>query len=182
MEEHDVFGGGSGLWLFAILALLWGGNGGLFGGNAGRAATVEDINNSANFSRLESQVQNNGNLVETKFDSMQTAMQTGFTNIGNGICDLGYKTQADFAAVNQAVMESRYLNEKAISESNAALAAQINALSQKMDQNKIETLQNQINQLQLQNAMCGVVRYPTNTTYSAGYPFANCGCCNGGNV
>ena len=45
----DNFGfGGSGIWLFAILALMWGGNG-VFGRNCGsenRCATVEDLNNS----------------------------------------------------------------------------------------------------------------------------------------
>lgn len=76
----DGFGfGGSGLWLFAILALMWGGNG--FFGNRngyydGRAATVEDLNNSANFTRLESQVMNNGNRIESKTDA-----------IINGVCD-----------------------------------------------------------------------------------------------
>ena len=52
------FGGGSGIWLFAILALMWGG----FGGNRynngleSRCATVEDLNNTQNFARLENQV------------------------------------------------------------------------------------------------------------------------------
>lgn len=43
-------------------------------------------------------------------------------------------------------------------------------------------MQNQINQLQLQSAMCGVVRYPNATTYNAGYnPYfnGNCGCATG---
>jgi len=49
-------------------------------------------------------------------------------------------------------------------------------------QNKIETLQGRINQLELQNAMCGVVRYPNAWTYNAGAsPFCNSGC-NCGNI
>ena len=52
-----------------------------------------------------------------------------------------------------------------------------------ISENKISTLQNQVNQLQLQNALCGVIRYPQSTTYTAGYaPMygAGCGCgCNG---
>lgn len=44
-------------------------------------------------------------------------------------------------------------------------------------QNKIEALQAQVNQLQLQAAMCGVVRYPNATTYCSGSnPFGGCGC------
>ena len=50
-----------------------------------------------------------------------------------------------------------------------------------MAQNKIESLQAQVNQLQLQSAMCGVVRYPNATTYTSGVsPFWNQSCCNNG--
>jgi hypothetical protein len=35
-------------------------------------------------------------------------------------------------------------------------------------QNKIEALQGKVNQLELQNAMCGVVRYPNAMTFNAG--------------
>ena len=60
-------GGGDGLWLFALLILFGMGGFGGFGygrGVDGRVATVEDLNNSANFTRLESQVMNNGNRIE----------------------------------------------------------------------------------------------------------------------
>lgn len=59
--NNGGFGGGfndSGIWLFAILALLWGGNGFFGGGNGGlgfRAATAEDVNNGFNFSELQSE-------------------------------------------------------------------------------------------------------------------------------
>ena len=49
-----------------------------------------------------------------------------------------------------------------------------------IQQDKIEALQGQVNQLQLQSALCGVVRYPNSTTFTAGYnPYFNanaCGC------
>ena len=42
---------------------------------------------------------------------------------------------------------------------------------------KIESLQNQINTLQLQNAVAGVVRYPMSSVYSTGCnPFCGCAC------
>lgn len=41
-------------------------------------------------------------------------------------------------------------------------------LTSKLDQNKIEALQAQVSQLQLQNAMSGVVRFPSGYSYNAG--------------
>ena len=64
---------------------------------------------------------------------------------------------------------------------NANTTAQTQKVLDAIQQNKIESLQSQVNQLQLQSAMCGVVRYPNSSTYSAGYgPFYNNTCCNNG--
>lgn len=44
--------------------------------------------------------------------------------------------------------------------------------------NRMADMQNQINQLQLQSAMCGVVRYPTTYAYNAGQsPFCGGNTC-----
>lgn len=44
-------------------------------------------------------------------------------------------------------------------------------------------MQNQINQLQLSQAMCGVVRYPNTFAYNAGpSPFCGNGCCGAANI
>ena len=44
--------------------------------------------------------------------------------------------------------------------------------------NRMADMQNQINQLQLSQAMCGVVRYPNTFAYNAGpSPFCGNGCC-----
>ena len=47
-------------------------------------------------------------------------------------------------------------------------------------QDTIRDLQNQVNKLELQNAMCGVVRYPNGMAFNAGTsPFCGCNtCCN----
>ena len=45
--------------------------------------------------------------------------------------------------------------------------------------NKMEAMQNRINQLELQNQLAGVVRYPSGYTYNAGQsPFCGCQCNN----
>lgn len=174
--------GGNGLWLFAILALMWGG-GGLFGNRFaqdGRAATVEDLNNSANFTRLESQVMNNGNRIEQKADAAYS-----------GICNLGYEMAQQFsetrAQASQCCCETqraidgvRYdgaINTAALKEAGTANTQKIlDAIAQ----NKIEALQARISQLELKEAVAGVVRYPTAYAYNAGQsPFCGGfnGCC-----
>ena len=176
------FGGGSGIWLFAILALMWGGNG-LFGRNGdGRCATVEDLANQSNFTRLEDQVRANGQLT-----------QSTATNIYNGICDLGYEMASKFGNTDRQIAECccginrnidgvRY--EGAIN--TAAINANVTAVGQKildrLCQDKTEALQARVSQLELQSALCGVVRYPNNATYAVNTPFnvgVGCGCGNG---
>lgn len=152
--------GGSGIWLFAILALMWGGNG-FFGGNNGRCATVEDINNSANFTRLESQVRDNGMTALQKYD-----------NLNNGICSLGYEMSQQFFGISRE-----------ISESQAKTSAEIQSIRDMLYQNKIEALQGKVSALELAQATAGLVRYPSSLAYNAGpSPFCN-GCCGGlGNI
>lgn len=177
------FFGGEGLWLFAILALMWGGNG-FFGnrGADGRIATVEDLNNSANFTRLESQVMNNGNRIESKADAVY-----------GGICDLGYEMAQQFSNTNSQLAQCCCTTQRAIDSVNyngAINTAAINAnttagiqkVLDKLSEDKISALQGRINQLELQNAVAGVVRYPSAMTYSYNAnPFCSgaCGC--GGN-
>ena len=174
---------GEGLWLFAILALMWGGGGGLFGANRGiapdgRVATVEDLNNSANFSRLEQQVMNNGNRIEQKADAAI-----------NGICNLGYELAQQFGTTRTQMADCCCEQRLAAANTNAHIdqaAASINANTTAGIQKVLDTLcadklaaqAARIQQLELAQAMQGVVRYPTAYTYNAGQsPFC---CCNNG--
>ena len=69
----DGFGDGNGWWIILILLFALGGNGFGYGrdGFAGRVATVEDVNNSANFTRLEGQVRFNENLIQNGFSGIE---------------------------------------------------------------------------------------------------------------
>ena len=179
------FGGGSGIWLFAILALMWGGNG-FFGGRNGindRCATVEDLANQSNFTRLEDQVRSNG-----------SAIQSTASNLYNGICNLGYEMAQQFGATNTQLAECccninrnidavRYENALNTAAINANTTAGVQRVLDKLCEDKASAQAARISQLELQQALCGVVRYPTNTSYAIGTPFNvgygyGCGCGN----
>lgn len=176
---NDGFGmGGSGLWFLAILFLLGGGGIGM----GGRAATVEDLNNSANFTRLENQVQGIG-----------TTQLTQFNNVTNAVSTLGYETLKNFNALQAQLAECCCATQRAVDSVkfdmanyaagiNANVTAQVQSIKDLLAADKAAAQAARIQQLELQQALCGVVRYPTSMTYNAGYPF-NYGCgCGYGNI
>lgn len=81
------------------------------------------------------------------------------------------------AGINASIAQNRFdaaMNTAAI---NATTTAQTQKILDAISQNKIEALQSKVNQLELQNVMAGVVKFPNAYTYNAGSgPFCNCGC------
>ena len=63
---------------------------------------------------------------------------------------------------------------------NANINEKFAAIEKGQLQQTISAQQNQLNQLYMQQQLCGVVRYPNATTYSAGpNPYFGAGCCGG---
>ena len=184
-DKDGMFGGaGGGMWIFALLILLLIGGGGFFGGNRGingEPVTEAGLCNAMNFNNLENSVGRLGDNLTNTYIGLQ-----------NGMCQMGYETLKNFGTTQNQIAQCCCETQRAIDGVNyngaintAAINANTTAQTQKildaMAQNKIESLQAQVNQLQLQSAMCGVVRYPNATTYTSGVsPFWNQGCCNNG--
>ncbi len=165
-KDTNDWGGGSFMWIFALLILLLVGGGGLFG-NSGQAVTEAGLCNAMNFNGLENAV-----------GRLNDSLQADYMGLQNGLCNLGYETLKNFNDTQKSIAD---VNMNLLTQSNAIQALN-NANTQKildvLSTNRIADMQNQINQLQLQNAMCGVVRYPTQTSYCSGAnPFTS-GCCN----
>lgn len=187
-NKDGMFGGagGGGMWIFALLILLLIGGGGFFGGNrgcypAGEPVTEAGLCNAMNFNNLENSVGRlNDNLTNT------------YIGLQNGMCQMGYETLKNFGTTQNQIAQCCCETQRAIDGVNyngaintAAINANTTAQTQKVldaiQQNKIESLQAQVNQLQLQSAMCGVIRYPNATTYTAGMnPCWGNSCCNNG--
>lgn len=94
-------------------------------------------------------------------------------------CDTKMLIQTTSANTDAQIAQSRYDAAMNTASINANTTAQTQKILDAIAQDKIEALQNQVNALQLQNAVAGVVRYPMSSTYSSGCnPFCNCGCGN----
>lgn len=178
-RDRDGWGGGN-AWVLIILFALIFGNGGIFGGNrGGNPVTEADLCSANSFNELKGSVGRLSDQVD----------QTNI-NLTKGICDLGYTTLGNFNSLERQIadcccqneriaLENRYLAAQNTAEINANTTAQTQKILDALCGNRIADMQNQINQLQLQAALCGVIRYPTATTYNAQNPFFGCGCgCN----
>lgn len=194
--NNDGFFGGSGLWLFAILALMWGGNG-FFGnrGNVGTEAIQADVNRGFDNQNLQAQTRDILGAVTSGTAQSVAATNQTFHDMLGAFNDKYNELQRDVAglAVGQANLLAKE-NEcccaslRAIDGVNynnamntAAIKEAIILDGQKtrdlITENKMEAMQARINQLELNQAVAGVVRYPSQTTYTSGTnPFCNCGC------
>lgn len=194
VTDRNGYGCGNGMWgmewIFALLILpmIWGGNG-PFGRNANAEPVTESgLCNAMNFNNLE-------NAVGRGFDQQtQLAMQnqrdlcTGFSNVVSAVNQSRFENQNCCCETQKQLLENRYLAEKNAADINANTTAQVQKVLDAICGNRMADMQNQINQLQLQSALCGVIRYPNQTTFNAGFnPFfggcgCNTGCCGNGNI
>lgn len=183
-ENGDCWGG-NGAWWIIILLLALGGNG-LWGNGAAQALTQADLQRAIDLNSIqngqrdiESRVQEVGGETATtikdaaynnlsEIRDVQAAMSAGFANQQTCCCE----TQRAIDGVN-------YNAANNTASINANTTAQVQKVLDAISQNKIDSLQAQVNNLQMQNAMCGVVRYPNATTFNAPSPFFNQGCCSG---
>lgn len=188
-------GWGGMIWLFAILALMGGGFGGW--GNRGieQYATRDQVQNGFDTQNLQAQTRDILAAVNDASARGLAATNQVYHDVVDFVGDKYNELQRDVAglAVGQANLlahqnECCCETKQLISQLNydaamrdAATNANIVAQNQKILDaimgNKIEAMQNRINQLELQNQLQGVVRYPNGWTYNAGTsPF--CGGCN----
>ena len=163
-NDRDNNMGGSWAWMLILLFLFWGfagrnswGNNGASG--FGTAASIQEI------------------LFGQQFQNLEARM----TSLANGICD------STFALNNSILTEGRALQtlvSNCCCEINRNIdgvrydnAMNTQKILDAISGNRMADMQNQINQLQLQAALCGVVRYPTAITFNGGAsPFCGGGC------
>lgn len=180
---NDCDGWGGGSWWIIVLflfAFMGGGFGWNRQGEFGQYATA-------------------ASQQEILFGQQFGQLNDRLTNIGNGICNLGYEMQGNIGqlgkemalaqgATNTTVMQSandlqRQLadccctTQRAIDGVNANLEAKFAALEKSQLEQRIAEQSARIASLEMDNRMYGVVRYPNGYSYNAGpSPFCG-GCC-----
>ena len=194
-NSNDGFGGNnSWLWFIVLLFMIFGANG--FGGNNGMAAaaavnggyvTNSGMNDAFNFAALERQ--NNETIAavnQAKYDNIavqkdvQSALSNQLTSLAGMEQNIIEKQQTCCANLTGAIDRSTasiasgiagigYQDALNTASINANTTAQTQKILDAISSNRIADMQNQINALQLSNAMSGVVKYPMQSSYVAGY-------------
>ena len=196
---NDGFSGGCGFWGFLILAMfLFGGSGfGGFGNNNGNANAIQaDVNRGFDNQNLQAQTRDILSAVTSgtaqsvsatnqTFHDMLTAFNDKYTELQRDIAGVSVAQAEALANQNQcccntlrAIDGVNYNNAMNTASINANTTAQTQKILDAIAGNRMADMQNQINQLQLAQALNGVVRYPASMAYNAGTsPFCNCNSC-----
>lgn len=170
-------GWGGGAWWIIVLFLFMFGNGWNRNTN-GQPVTEAGLCDAMNFNNLENAV---GRLSDKEDLHMMQLSQ--------GLSSVGYENLRNFSQTQDAVKDGNYAlsrqvadccctTQRGIDAVNANIDAKFAALEKTQFEQTIAAQQNQINQLNLQAQLCGVVRYPNSTAYTAGAnPFYGQSCC-----
>lgn len=170
-------GGGWLSWIL-IFALLGGGFGG-WGNREGNFVTEADLCNANSFSELKNSV--------GRMNDQQAAIAR---QTDNAICQLGYQNLQNTNTLSSQIADCCCTTQRGIdsvrfdmanysASTNAAITAGTQKILDKMCENEKAAMAARIQSLELQQALCGVIRYPTATTYavpSTCFGFNSCGC------
>lgn len=200
------------IYLAVIMGIFNGGFGNGFSGNGNSNAIQNDINRGFDNQNLQAQTRDilsavtNGtaqsvaasnqvfhdvlNVVQDKYSEIQrdiagVAVQQAQTIANQNECCCSTKMMlADTgASLSAQIARNNYDAAMRDAATNANFTAQIQSVKDAIAQDKIEALQAQVAQLQLAQATAGVLKFPNQWTYGAGFfPPVYGGCCGNGNI
>ena len=179
---NDNYGYGYGMggwWMIILFALIFNGNG--FWGNRGangEPVTEAGLCNAMNFNNLENSVGRLNDSQQAGFNGIQRDLCQGFAAINAGINQVRFDNQQCCCETQRAIDGVNYNGAMNTAAINSNTTAGIQKVLDKMCENETNALRARVQQLELQSAMCGVVRYPTMTTYATNCNpfFSGCGC------
>jgi hypothetical protein len=177
-DKNNGWGDNGFMWIFALLILFWGGNG-AWGGNYnrnGEPVTEAGLCNAMNFNDLQNSVGRINDTMQQNQMSINRDLCTGLSAVNSSILENRFDNKQCCCETQQAILENRYLAAQNTAEINANTTAQVQKVLDTLCGNRMADMQNQINGLQLQASLAGVVRYPNGFTYAAQNPFCSCNC------
>ena len=172
-----VGGDGSFMWIFGLLILLglFNGGGFGFGGNGNTNALSADMQRG--FDNQNTRAQTRDILTAVTNGTAQTiaASTQNASNAINAIKDGNAALIREFGNVETAMTGLAGKQQecccsilRAVDGANYNTTVQIQKVLDAIAGNRMADMQNQINQLQLQNAMTGVMRFPNAWTFNGG--------------
>lgn len=188
LNRDNGFGGdwGGMIWLFAILALFGGGGFGWGGNNNGVNALNADMQRGFDTQNLSQQTRDILTAVNSGTAQTIAASTANATNAINAIKDGNASLIREFGNVEtaltavsgmmqncccdvkQQIMQNNYDGAMRDAATNANFTAQIQSVKDLIQQNKIDSLEAQVSQLQLAQATSNVLRFPNSWTFAGG--------------
>jgi hypothetical protein len=113
------------------------------------------------------------------FHDTVNALQDKYGELQRDVAGLAVGQANLLAKQNECCCETKMLIQQTSADTDLALANMEARLSQKLDANKIDELQRQVDKLQLEQATSGMLRFPSSWSYGAGpFPpiFGGCNC------
>lgn len=169
-------------WIMVLLFAMifgWNGNGWNRGGDYGQFATAasqQEILFGQSFQGLDNKIDRLGGGIADSTYALNNAITGEGRAIQNQLAECCCTTQRNTDSV-------RYDMATMAAGINANIDSKFAALEKSSLEQRIAEQAAQIQQLQMQAQMCGVVRYPMANVYTSGAgPFCNHGGCGCGNV
>lgn len=206
MGGNGSFGGGASWMMILFLFVLFAGNGGLGNNAFANAIGYENLATSnevqRGFDNQNSMANQREILAAVNSGTAQSVAATNqvyhdvvgyvgdkYSELDRDILSVGSAVQAGIANQNQCCCDTKMLIQETSAQNrydalqntnaiNAVTIGQTQKILDALSQNKIEALQNRIQQLELARATDTTVKYPTSMAYDAGRsPFCNCNTC-----
>lgn len=201
--SNGDWGNNSFFWVFALLLLGMGGFGGFGNNNFANAIGYENLATSNEVQRgfdNQNQLANEREILSAvnsgtaqavaatnqTFHDTLGIIQNRYDELARDISGIAVGQAQALANQNacccetkQMIMQSNYNGAMRDAATNANFTAQIQSVKDMIAQDKIESLQAQVSQLQLAQATAGVLKFPNQWSYGAGpFPPIFGGCCN----
>lgn len=181
--DENGWGGGGAWWIIILFLFMFGMGGGGWGwGNRGNEAlTRAEMQQGFDTQEITRKLDGLSYGMCDGFYAQNTTMLNGFAGVTAAVRDAQFAAQQCCCETNRNIDSVRYDAQKNTCDITTAIHAEGEATRALIQKNEMQNLRDRLQQMELREAMCGVVRYPMATTYtSGGNPF--CGCNNGYNI